>query len=155
MHVSLTRSYHFSASHRLHSPKLDAAANAALYRECDNVGGHGHNFRLWVTVSGPLDPRTGMLVDLAALDAGIAAQVLRRVDHRFLSAEYLGVPADPAHPEPWIATSENLLRLIHPWVLAALPPGAGLDRLALEETPLNRFEYAGEQPLTYTGDGPP
>ena len=147
MRLSLTRIYHFSGSHRLHSPKLSDAANRDLFRECNNQGGHGHNFYLHVTVSGPVDPATGMIINLGVLDPLIQDVVLRKLDHRFYSAEYLRLSEAADHAEPWIATSENLVRLIHPWVAAALPEGVELIRLRLDETASNRFEYSGKQPL--------
>lgn len=152
MRVSLTRIYHFSASHRLHSPKLDDAANVALFRECNNQGGHGHNFYLWVTVTGPLDAKTGMIVDLPTLDRIVEEHALKKVDHRFLTAEYLQLPDAADHPEPWISTSENIIRLIYPWIAAALPPGIELVGLRLDETASNRFEYAGGQPMIETSN---
>jgi 6-pyruvoyltetrahydropterin/6-carboxytetrahydropterin synthase len=147
MRVTLTRIYHFAGSHRLHSPKLSEAENLTLFRECNNQGGHGHNFYLHVTVTGPIDRRTGMIVNLGDLDPAIQEHVLRKVDHRFYSAEYLQLSEAPDHPEPWIATSENIVRVIYPWAQAAMPPGVELVRLQLDETASNRFEYAGEQPL--------
>jgi 6-pyruvoyltetrahydropterin/6-carboxytetrahydropterin synthase len=147
MRVTLTRIYHFAGSHRLHSPKLSDDANRTLFRECNNQDGHGHNFFLHVTVTGPIDRRTGMIVNLGDLDPAIEAHVLRKVDHRFYSAAYLQLRDDPEHPEPWIATSENIIRVIYPWAEAAMPAGVTLVRLQLDETASNRFEYAGEQPL--------
>jgi 6-pyruvoyltetrahydropterin/6-carboxytetrahydropterin synthase len=147
MRVTLTRVYHFAGSHRLHSPKLSDEANRTLFRECNNQGGHGHNFFIHVTVTGPIDQATGMIVNLGLLDPAIQEHVLRKVDHRFYSGAYLQLSENPDHPEPWIATSENIIRLIYPWVQAALPPGVMLVNLRLDETGSNRFEYAGEQPL--------
>lgn len=147
MRVTLTRIYHFAGSHRLHSPKLSDDANRTLFRECNNQGGHGHNFFLRVTLGGPVDPRTGMIINLGTLDALIQEHVLRKVDHRFYSAAYLQLDESPDHPEPWIATSENLVRMMYPWITAVLPAGVTLVNLQLDETASNHFEYAGEQPL--------
>jgi len=59
--ISLTRRYHFSASHRLHTPKLSEAENRRIYGKCSNPYGHGHNYVVEVTLGGPVDPETGMI----------------------------------------------------------------------------------------------
>ena len=64
MKVYLTRRYRFSASHRLHNGALSSEENAALYGKCNNPYGHGHNYAVEVTVVGPVDPQTGMVIDL-------------------------------------------------------------------------------------------
>ena len=82
--LRLTRSYHFSAGHRLENPALGEEENARIYGPCYRQ--HGHNYLLEVTVGGELDPVTGMSADLAAVDAAVEAAVLSRVDHYDLSA---------------------------------------------------------------------
>src|SRR2546421_1943381 len=77
--VEITRVYHFSAAHQLANPALPAADNAALYGACHRP--HGHNYYLEVTVAGAPDARTGMAVDLAALDGHVQQRVLDQVDH--------------------------------------------------------------------------
>jgi 6-pyruvoyltetrahydropterin/6-carboxytetrahydropterin synthase len=69
MKAYLTRRYMFSASHRLHSDSMSEAENAATYGKCNNPYGHGHNYTLEVTVSGPVDESTGMICNLMDLDA--------------------------------------------------------------------------------------
>jgi len=77
--VEITRVYHFSAAHQLANPALPAADNAALYGACHRP--HGHNYYLEVTVAGAPDARTGMAVDLEALDGHVQQRVLDQVDH--------------------------------------------------------------------------
>ena len=72
MKVYLTRRYLFCASHRLHSPALSDEANREVYGKCSHPYGHGHNYFLEVTLSGPIAPETGMLCDLGELDAPVA-----------------------------------------------------------------------------------
>ena len=132
--LSVTRRYHFSAGHRLENAALSPEDNARLYGPCHRQ--HGHNYLVEVTVAGPLDPMTGMSVDLAAVDATVRAVLLDRVDHYDLSAtvaELAGV----------VTTGENLARLFWQWLEAALPPGQ-LRRLTVIETENNVFEYCGE-----------
>ena len=132
--LRLTRSYHFSAGHRLENAGLGAEENARIYGPCYRQ--HGHNYLLEVTVGGgELDPVTGMAADLAAVDAAVEAAVLSRVDHYDLSAtvpELQGV----------ITTGENLARTFWQWLEPALPPGQ-LHRVAVTETANNVFEYCG------------
>jgi 6-pyruvoyltetrahydropterin/6-carboxytetrahydropterin synthase len=132
--LRLTRSYHFSAAHRLENASLSPEDNARTYGPCYRQ--HGHNYQLEVTVAGEPDPRTGMSIDLAAVDAAVQASVLHRVDHYDLSAtvpELAGV----------ITSGENLARTFWEWLAAALPPGR-LERVAVVETANNRFEYCGD-----------
>ena len=64
MKLSLTRRYRFAASHRLHSPQLSEEENQRVYGKCNNPYGHGHNYVVEVTVTGPVDPATGMIANL-------------------------------------------------------------------------------------------
>lgn len=128
--IGLTRTYTFSAAHRLHEPTLSDAENQLLFGKCNNPHGHGHDYRLDVTVSGPLDSQTSMVVDLACLDEVVQSEVLARLDHRHLNHEV--PPFDRLNP-----TSENLLRVVWDWLDSACP--ASLVELALYETPRNRF----------------
>jgi 6-pyruvoyltetrahydropterin/6-carboxytetrahydropterin synthase len=91
---------------------------------------------LEVTVSGALDPVTGMSVDIRVIDRAVKTAVLDRVDHYDLSAT---VPALAGV----ITTGENLARTFWQWLERALPPGA-LRRVTLVETANNVFEYCGE-----------
>src|SRR5947207_14369609 len=81
----LTRRYIFSASHRLHSDALSEQQNCALYGKCNNPHGHGHNYTVEVTVSGQVDPKTGMVCNLADLDGFTQAQVIEHFDHMNLN----------------------------------------------------------------------
>src|SRR5207302_7017689 len=78
MKPHLTRRYRFSASHRLHSPEMSDAENLATYGKCNNPYGHGHNYALEVTVSGPVDETTGMVCNLVDLDDCVSREVLSR-----------------------------------------------------------------------------
>ena len=131
--VEVTRVYHFSAAHQLANAALAPAENLALYGACHRL--HGHNYYLEVTVAGTPNARTGMAVDLAALDAHVKRTVLDEVDHARLEE----VPALAGV----ITTGESLARAFWRAMTPALPTGR-LTRVMVVETAKNRFEYRGE-----------
>lgn len=135
MTLHLTRRYPFSASHRLHSPRLSEAENQRAYGKCNNPYGHGHNYVVEVTVSGRVDPATGMVAHLGELDTFVARQVLEAFDHKYLNEEIAAF-------REWVPTTENLCIEIYNRLRGFA--GARLERVRLEETSLNSFEYSGE-----------
>jgi len=134
MKTHLTRRYRFSASHRLHSTEMSADENQATYGKCNNPHGHGHNYTLEVTVSGPVDDSTGMVCNLVDLDGFVEKEVLARYD-----LENLNTLKEFAQTVP---TTENLCVEIFE-ILQRGFQNAHLDRVRLEETLMNSFEYAG------------
>ncbi len=68
MKAYLSRRYHLSASHRLHSDAYDEQCNQEVYGKCNNPHGHGHNYIVEVTVAGQVDESTGMVCNLGDLD---------------------------------------------------------------------------------------
>ena len=131
----LSRRYHLSASHRLHSDAFTADQNRAAYGKCNNPHGHGHNYIVEVLVGGEVDPETGMVVNLAALDAVVRARVVERFDHANLNLDPLFVNQVP--------TTENLSKVVFALLKDALPAGE-LDYVRVEETENNFFECSGE-----------
>lgn len=129
--VLLTRTYEFAASHRLHSHALSDAENRAIFGKCNNLHGHGHNYKLEVTVGGPVDERTGMLVDLGALDRVVREEVVNRYDHRHLNLDL------PEFRE-LNPTSENLARVVWDRLTGKIE-GARLHRVTIRETERNFF----------------
>jgi 6-pyruvoyltetrahydropterin/6-carboxytetrahydropterin synthase len=131
----LTRRYVFSASHRLHCDELSAAQNHAVYGKCNNPHGHGHNYFLEVTVSGQVDAATGMVCNLADLDEAVRREVLERFDHRNLnrSEEF----------DSKVPTTENLSVIVFD-ILKRSFTAAHLEKVRLEETAKNSFEYRGQ-----------
>ena len=134
MKAHLTRRYLFSASHRLHSDAMSAEENRATYGKCNNPYGHGHNYALEVTVSGPVDEQTGMVCNLVDLDGFVQREILERFDQQNLNA-----PPDFAVSVP---TTENLCIVIYD-ILQRGFREAHLERVRFEETMMNSFEYAG------------
>ena len=137
MKAYLTRRYLFSASHRLHSPEMSAAENLATYGKCNNPHGHGHNYALEVTVSGQVDETTGMVCNLVDLDQCVNREVMSRYD-----LENLNTRKEFAVTVP---TTENLCIEIFE-ILQRGFPHAHLERVRLEETMMNSFEYTGNNP---------
>ena len=140
MKAHLTRRYRFSSSHRLHSAHLSAEENLATYGKCNNPHGHGHNYALEVTVSGPVDPRTGMVCNLVDLDGFVEREVLSRYH-----LENLNTVQEFAELVP---TTENLSVEIFE-ILQRGFKKAHLEKVRLEETMMNSFEYAGASELRH------
>src|ERR1700758_3548528 len=137
MKAHLTRRYMFSASHRLHSAEMSDQENVATYGKCNNPHGHGHNYALEVTVSGQVDPATGMVCNLVDLDEAVHREILDRFDH-----VNLNLSPELASEVP---TTENLSVVIFD-ILKRRFSSAHLENVRLEETAKNSFEYCG--PLT-------
>jgi 6-pyruvoyltetrahydropterin/6-carboxytetrahydropterin synthase len=133
--VHLTRRYRFCASHRLHSPEMSEAENQRLYGKCNNPYGHGHNYSVEVTVSGPVDEATGMVANLADLDAYVESEAVQAFDHKYLNEEVEEFRVT-------VPTTENLCREIYRRLEKF--PAARLERIRIEETAANSFEYRGE-----------
>jgi 6-pyruvoyltetrahydropterin/6-carboxytetrahydropterin synthase len=133
MKAYLTRRYLFSASHRLHSNGMSEAENRATYGKCNNPYGHGHNYALEVTVSGQVDARTGMVCNIVDLDGYVEREILQRFGHENLNTLQEFSTAVP--------TTENLSAEIYR-ILGGFRE-ARLEKVRLEETMLNSFEYAG------------
>lgn len=136
MRLELTRRYALAASHRLHSPHLDESENQRIYGKCNNPYGHGHNYVVEVTVTGPVDPTTGMIAHLGDLDAYVTREIIEPFDHTYLNKD---VPAFRDH----VPTTENFCVEIFERLKRF--PGARLVRIRLEETGRNSFEYAGQR----------
>ena len=133
MKAHLTRRYMFSASHRLHSDAMSEEANRETYGKCNNPHGHGHNYALEVTVSGQVDAN-GMVCNLVDLDTFVGSEVLERFDHVNLNL----LPEFTSD----VPTTENLCIRIYDILNRGFRP-AHLEKVRLEETMMNSFEYAG------------
>jgi 6-pyruvoyltetrahydropterin/6-carboxytetrahydropterin synthase len=132
--AAVTRRFTFAAAHRYARPEWSEAENRAHFGPLATI--HGHTYTLEVTVRGPIDPRTGMVMDLEDLKRVVGETVLARFDHAFIND-------DPAFPPGVLPTTENLVRVA--WDL--LTPKLGDDRLArlrLWEDPTLCVEYRGE-----------
>jgi 6-pyruvoyltetrahydropterin/6-carboxytetrahydropterin synthase len=134
MKAHLSRRYHFVASHRLHTEAYDAAKNQTVYGKCNNPHGHGHNYTVQVTLSGQVDPATGMVCNLADLDAFAQRNLLDRFDHQNLNT------LDCFQNS--VSSTENLTMEIYRIFLAFR--AAHLEHISIEETSNNSFDYSGD-----------
>jgi 6-pyruvoyltetrahydropterin/6-carboxytetrahydropterin synthase len=134
MKAYLSRRYHFSASHRLHTDAYDAAKNAAVFGKCNNPYGHGHNYTVQITVSGQIDQATGMVCNLSDLDSFVQINLLARFDHTNLNT------LDCFEDE--VSTTENLSIEIYR-ILQDFST-AHLENVHVEETSNNSFDFAGD-----------
>jgi 6-pyruvoyltetrahydropterin/6-carboxytetrahydropterin synthase len=132
MKIALTRRYNFAASHRLHSAKLSDEENRRVYGKCNNPYGHGHNYIVEVTMTGPVDRATGMITNLGDLDPFVQSEVIDAFDHKYLNEE---IPEFQA----LVPTTENVCREIYRRLKKY--PSAQLERVRIEETLKNSFEY--------------
>lgn len=133
MKAYLNRRYHFSASHRLHAESLSAEANRATFGKCNNPFGHGHNYTVTVTLSGPVDPITGMIANLADLDQFAQEHLLGPFDQTNLNTLPQFVACVPS--------TENLTLELHRLFTAF--PQARLEHIHVEETGNNSFDFPG------------
>jgi 6-pyruvoyltetrahydropterin/6-carboxytetrahydropterin synthase len=140
--TELGRRYRFSASHRLHNPALSEEENGRIYGKCNNPYGHGHNYILEVLVSGRVDPATGMITNLADLDGFVEREVLEPFDHKSLNE-------DVEVFRSTVPTTENLCIEIFRRLQSF--PKAKLERIRVQETSNNSFEYAGDNPEGFEG----
>lgn len=138
----VTRRYRFAASHRLHSVELSEDENRQLYGKCNHPFGHGHNYVVDISATGPADCN-GMAVDVSILDELVAREVLRPFDHRNLNTEV-------AVFEREVPTSENLAREIcrrlkRNWGDAFPGEWPKLLKVRIEETARNIFEIRADE----------
>ena len=134
--IELGRRYRFAASHRLHSRQLSEEENSRVFGKCNNPYGHGHNYVVEVSLSGKIDPATGMIANLADLDTFVQRHVLEEFDYRSLNE-------DVAAFRDRVPTTENLC--IEIFRRLKTFPHAKLERIRIEETAKNSFEYSGDQ----------
>jgi 6-pyruvoyltetrahydropterin/6-carboxytetrahydropterin synthase len=129
----LSRRYHFSASHRLHNEDYSEARNVKVYGKCNNPHGHGHNYTVQVTLSGPVDVVTGMVCDLSELDAFARTNLIERFDHTNLNTLKCFQES--------VSTTENLSKEVYR--IFERFKAARLERVHIEETSNNSFDYNG------------
>jgi 6-pyruvoyltetrahydropterin/6-carboxytetrahydropterin synthase len=134
--IYVTRRADFCASHFYHNPELNSEENERLFGKCNNPHGHGHNYRLDVTVAGDVDPRTGMVIDVGEIKSLIHSEIMQAMDHRFLNEE---VPAF----RTVIPTTENIAIEVWRRLEGKLTTGR-LHRVRLYETPDLYVDYYGD-----------
>jgi 6-pyruvoyltetrahydropterin/6-carboxytetrahydropterin synthase len=126
----------FNAAHRVHNPALSEAENASLFGKCNNPNWHGHNYTLDVSVNGPIDARTGYVIDLSRIKAIVQREIIEKVDHRNFNIEV-------DFMQGIIPTTENIVVAMWRVLEPTLAP-ARLTKLTLWETNNNYVEYDGK-----------
>lgn len=133
--TTITRSYEFAAAHRLHISQFSEAENQGLFGKCNNPNGHGHNYVLEVSLTGDLNPQTGMMVNLFEMDQIIETEVIDQLDHKNLDLDVAGLSGLPS-------TTENLTLFIDRVLVSKF--GKSLKRVKLFETARSSFEVTHE-----------
>lgn len=135
----LTRRISFAAAHRYRRPEWSDEENERVFGLCARPNYHGHSYTCEVTVRGDIDPRTGMLIDVAKLDGVLALEVRDRFDHRNINQDV------PEFAEgKLIPTGENLARFIYERIHAALSGGIHVTEVMVAEDSTLRCSYRGD-----------
>jgi len=136
--IYITRKFHFSASHKLHNPKLSEDDNIKRYGKCANPNGHGHNYILDVTIAGEIDEGLGYVMDLSEVKEIVNREVIDKVDHKNLNM-------DVDFMKNVLPSTENIVIKFWEQVVEKLKrPNCRLYLMRLEETLNNSVEYRGE-----------
>ncbi|MBS1713958.1 MAG: 6-carboxytetrahydropterin synthase [Armatimonadetes bacterium] len=138
--VTLTRRVAFSSGHRYWDPDLDEGGNFRLFGRWASRFNHGHNYVLWVSAQGTVDPQTGMVVNIKRIDDVLQERVVERFDQKSINDEVQEFSSR-------VPSLENLL-VYFARELDGLHGRAALSRLKLEETPLLYGEWAKEDDMT-------
>ena len=135
--IYLTRKERFNAAHKLFNPNWSEEKNEEVFGKCANKNWHGHNFDLYVTVKGEVDPDTGFVVNLKELSRIINLLVIDKLDHKNLNL-------DVDFMEGKLASTENLAMEIWNQLYPSVRDlGADLHKVYLLETENNSVEYFG------------
>jgi 6-pyruvoyltetrahydropterin/6-carboxytetrahydropterin synthase len=133
--IALTRRYAFPAAHVLRHPSLSDEDNRRIYGKCANPNGHGHDYGIEVTVSGPIDAKSGRIIEPDVLDAIFEERIHSRFAHRTLNEDEAFGGRVP--------TAENIAAVIHDELAPAIADrgAARLVRVRVAETRKNSFVY--------------
>lgn len=136
--IHITRREHFNAAHRLFREDYDDTKNEEVFGKCSNPNWHGHNYILYVTVCGCIDPETGFLINLKSLSKLIKDKVISKIDHKNMNLEVDFMRGR-------MASTENLAVAIWEELEGAISDaGAKLYKVRIEETENNFVEYYGK-----------
>jgi 6-pyruvoyltetrahydropterin/6-carboxytetrahydropterin synthase len=135
--IYLTRRERFSAAHRLFNPNLTDEENENIYGPCANPNWHGHNYTLWITIRGEVNPKTGYVVDLKQMSRIIRDKVITKLDHKNINVE-----VDFMNGQ--FISTENLAMGIWKELEPSMTGlGVILHSVKLQETENNSVEYFG------------
>jgi len=133
----ITRRERFSAAHKLSKEEWSDEKNLEVFGKCANPNWHGHNYELFITVKGQVNPETGFVMDLKLLGDMIKERVIRHLDHK-------NVNLDTPFMKGQLSSTENICIAV--WEELAQPiadQGAALHYIKLQETENNYVEYYG------------
>ncbi|MFQ5429222.1 MAG: 6-carboxytetrahydropterin synthase [Phycisphaerae bacterium] len=133
--IELTQCFEFSASHRLHVSSMSDEDNRRYFGKCNNPNGHGHNYRIEITVSREVPDETGSVLPLPQFESVVQREVVDRLDHKHLNADV----AEFADVNPSV---ENIAKTVWSYLEGKLAP-AELRRVRVWETAKTYAEYAG------------
>ena len=140
MYMKITRTFEFCAGHRLYRPDWSETRNREVFGLCSNPEGHGHNYTLEVSVSGPVDKETGMIMNLRELKECVTQEVIVQIDHKNLNKDV-----------PWMAgiipTTEEFAVAIGKRLEETLTkrvPQVRLASILLHETSHNKVSISWE-----------
>ena len=136
--VYLTRRERFSSAHRLYNPDLSDQENEKIYGLCANPNWHGHNYVMWVTIAGEVNPEIGYVADLKEVSHIIREQVIVKLDHKNINMEVDFMKGK-------FISTENLAMGIWEQLEAHfIDMGVKLHSVKIQETENNTVEYFGK-----------
>jgi 6-pyruvoyltetrahydropterin/6-carboxytetrahydropterin synthase len=137
--IYIIRREHFSAAHRLFLPEYTEQENQEVFGKCSNPNWHGHNYNLFVTIRGEIDPATGLVIHLRHVSRLIDEKILKKVDHKNLNLEVDFLSGK-------VPTSENVaVGIWNELAAGILNLGGELHCIRLEQSENNIIEYYGPQ----------
>ncbi len=137
--IYITRRERFNAAHRLYRPDYTDEQNMEVFGKCSNPNWHGHNYELFVTVKGNINPETGFLINLKMLSKLVNASVIQKLDHKNINLEVDFMQGK-------LASTENLAKAIWDEIEGQVKTlGAALHCVKIVETENNYVEYFGKK----------
>ena len=137
--IYLTRRERFSSAHRLFRADWNEAKNEAVFGKCANPNWHGHNYELFITIKGKINPETGFVINLKELSKLTKERVIEKLDHKNLNLEVDFLKGQ-------IISTENIAVAIWKELSGSIIAlGAQLHRIKVVETENNFIEYYGEE----------
>ncbi len=143
--LRVERRYRFSTAHLYRRPEWSEEENLRRFGKCAYEPGHGHNYRLWVAVSGEVDAATGFLVDLGELDAVVDREVVSVLDHRHVNHAVAEFGVGPVAGGTRVPSSEELVGWVRRRLEGELPEGVRLVGVRLEEDEDLACEWVGAE----------
>ncbi|MEO8794854.1 MAG: 6-carboxytetrahydropterin synthase [Daejeonella sp.] len=136
--IYITRRERFNAAHKLFREEWTDQQNLEVFGKCSNPNWHGHNYELFVTVKGEINPQTGFVIDLKELKSIIQTYVTDALDHKNINLDVNFMKGKMASTEVLaVAIFDELKTHVE-------AQGAKLHSVKLYETENNFVEYLGE-----------